>query len=133
LDEADLLLEEAESKLRSAKILHEKGEYGDAISRAYYSMHYSARALLSTKNIFPKTHRGIIAQLGLEFVKEGIVEDYHVKAISTARESRERADYGIGYKFTEEEAESIIDDAELFLDRIRRAIEDLKIKRTKSP
>lgn len=125
MDEAHLLLEEAESKLRSAMILYEKGEYGDAISRAYYSMHYSARALLSTKNIFPKTHKGVIAQFGLEFVKKGVVEDYYVKIISTARESRERADYGIGYEFTEEEAEDIIHDADRLLERIRRAIEDL--------
>lgn len=54
MDEAELLIEEAGSKLESAKILHENNRYGDAISRAYYSMHYAARALLSTKNIFSK-------------------------------------------------------------------------------
>jgi len=124
LDEAELLIEEAESKLGSAKILYEKGRYSDAISRAYYSMHYSARALLSTKNIFPKTHKGIIARFGLDFVKKGIIEGYHIKAMSTARESRERADYGIGYNFIKEEAESVIDDADRFLERIKNAIED---------
>ena len=103
MDEAELLVEEAESKLRSARILYEKSEYGDAISRAYYGMHYSARALPSTRNIFPKTHKGVISQFGLEFVKEGVIEEYHIKAMSTARESRERADYGIGYNFTKEE------------------------------
>lgn len=128
MDEAELLLGEAESKLQSAKILCEKGSYSDAISRAYYSMHYSARALLSTKNIFPKTHKGIITRFGLEFVKEGIIEEYHIKAMSTARESRERADYGIGYNFTKEEAESIIEDAERFLERIKKAIEDFKAR-----
>ncbi len=60
LDEAELLIEEAESKLESAKLLYENGRHGDAISRAYYSMHYAARALLSTKNIFPKTHKGAL-------------------------------------------------------------------------
>ncbi len=112
MDEADLLIEEAESKLESAKILYKNGRYSDAVSRAYYSMHYAARALLSTKNIFPKTHKGVIARLGLEFVKEGIIEEYHLKAMSTAKESRERADYGTGYEFTEEEAEGIIEYAE---------------------
>jgi len=132
LDEGELLIEEAETKLRSARILYEKREYSDAISRAYYSMHYSARALLSTKNIFPKTHKGIIAQFGLEFVKEGIVEEYYIKVISTARESRERADYGIGYRFTKEEAEALIEDAERFLDRTKKALEELKAKEKKS-
>jgi uncharacterized protein (UPF0332 family) len=126
LDEAEMLIEEAESKLESAKILYENGRYGDTISRAYYSMHYAARALLSTKNIFPKTHKGVIAQLGLELVKEGIIEEYHLKAMSTAKESRERADYGAGYEFTEEEAESIIEYAEKFFDRIKKAIKDLQ-------
>ena len=126
MDEAELLIGEAESKLDSAKILYENGRYSDAISRAYYSMHYSPRALLSTRNIFPKTHKGIIARFGLDFVKKGIIEEYHIKAMSTARENRERADYGIGYDFTKEEAESIIEDAERFLERIKEAIEDFK-------
>lgn len=125
MDEAELLIEEAESKLESAKILYENGRYGDAISRAYYTMHYAARALLSTKNIFPKTHKGVIARLGLEFVKEGIIEEYYLKAMSTAKESRERADYGAGYEFMEEEAENIIEYAEKFFDRIKKAIKDL--------
>jgi uncharacterized protein (UPF0332 family) len=125
LDEAGLLIKEAESKLISATFLFEKRMYSDAISRAYYSMHYSARALLSTRNIFPKTHKGVIAQLGLEFVKEGIIEEYYLKAISTAREIRERADYGIGYEFTHEEAESVIEYAQRFLGMVKKAIKEL--------
>jgi len=46
--------------------------------------------------------------------------------MSTAKESRERADFGTGYEFTEEEAESIIEYAERFLDRIKKAIKDLR-------
>lgn len=46
--------------------------------------------------------------------------------MSTAKESRERADYGAGYEFTEEEAESIIEYAEKFFDRIKKAIKDLQ-------
>lgn len=37
-------------------------------------MHYSARALLCIKKICPKTQRGVIGKLGLEFVKPGIVD-----------------------------------------------------------
>ncbi len=123
-----MLIGEAESKLRAAKILFENGEYSDAISRAYYSMHYSARALLSLKNIYPRTHKGIIAQFGLEFVKDGTIEDFYIKFMSTSKESRERADYGIGYKFTAEEAENIIENANRFLERIKKAIEDLGVR-----
>ena len=83
-------------------------------------MYYAARALLSIKNIFPKTHKGVISQFGLKFVKEGIIEDSHLKAMSTARESRERADYGIGYIFIKEEAERIINNVQSFLQQIKK-------------
>lgn len=83
-------------------------------------MYYAARALLSIKNIFPKTHKGVISQFGLKFVKEGIIGDTHLKAMSNARESRERADYGIGYKFKKEEAESIINNAQSFLEQVKK-------------
>ncbi|HEQ78052.1 MAG TPA: HEPN domain-containing protein, partial [Euryarchaeota archaeon] len=36
MNEVEMLIGEAESKLRAAKILFENGEYSDAISRAYY-------------------------------------------------------------------------------------------------
>ncbi|MFX0198802.1 MAG: HEPN domain-containing protein [Candidatus Hodarchaeota archaeon] len=96
------------------------------MSRAYYSMYYAARAMLSIKNIFPKTHKGVISQFGIKFVKEGIIEDSHLKAMNTARENRERADYGIGYNFTKEEAESIINNAHRFLEQVKK-VRDHKI------
>jgi len=46
LKEAKLLLERAESKLSAAKVLLKEGYYDDAVSRAYYSMYFAARALL---------------------------------------------------------------------------------------
>lgn len=123
--EADQLIIEAESKLKSAKILFENRCFNDAISRAYYSMHYSARALLSLKSIIPKTHKGVIRQFGLEFVKQGLIEEYHAKALSVAQESRERADYGIEHRFTQDETASIIQSAEAFLERVRQVMREI--------
>ncbi len=86
-------------------ILLKTGEY--ILAKAVTTEEYSFMKKINTgfyrniaKNIFPKTHRGVIARLGLEFVKEGIIEEYHLKAMSTAKETRERADYGAGYEFT---------------------------------
>jgi uncharacterized protein (UPF0332 family) len=58
-----LLLERAASKLSAANVLLKDGYYDDAVSRAYYSMHFAARTLLLTKDITPKTHKGLIAKL----------------------------------------------------------------------
>jgi len=38
LDEKEILIQNAHEKLEAAKYLYRKGFYGDAVSRAYYSM-----------------------------------------------------------------------------------------------
>ena len=51
-------LKRAERALNSARILLENNELEDAVSRAYYVMFHVAKALLFSKNLIPKTHRG---------------------------------------------------------------------------
>lgn len=51
----DLLIEKAESKLNSARILFEKDIYDDAVSRAYYCMYYAAKAILRLRDKYPRT------------------------------------------------------------------------------
>jgi len=61
----------------------------------------------------------------LEFVKEGFVEDVYGHALTHAKDRREVADYDIEKDIGKEEAESIIEDAENFLVRIKDAIKDI--------
>ncbi|MDO9045526.1 MAG: HEPN domain-containing protein [Methanobacteriaceae archaeon] len=70
MDEKKILIENAHEKLEAAKNLFENEFYNDSVSRAYYDMFFAAKALLFEKNIHPKTHRGLISQFGLEFVKK---------------------------------------------------------------
>lgn len=118
-------IENAEEKLEAAEYLLQGGFYNDAASRAYYSMFYAAKALLSLKEIYPKAHKGVISKFGLEFVKKGFVEDIYGRALTHAKDRREVADYDIEKDITREEAELIVDDAEQFLARIKRAIREL--------
>ena len=124
--EVEILLNDAHESLEAARVLLENGFYRDAISRAYYAMFYAASALLRAKGVVTKSHRGVIAKFGLEFVNTGIVEKYYAKALSLAETSRERADYDPTYRPSEEEAESIVEDAERFIERIEKALEELK-------
>ncbi|MBE9594486.1 MAG: HEPN domain-containing protein [Proteobacteria bacterium] len=121
-------IENAEEKLEAAEYLLRGGFYNDAVSRAYYSMFYSAKALLSLKEIYPKAHKGVITKFGLEFVKKGFVEDVYGHALSHAKDRREVADYDIEKNISEEEAESIVEDAERFLVRIKEAINAIQKK-----
>jgi uncharacterized protein (UPF0332 family) len=69
--------------------------YDDAVSRAYYSMYFAATALLLAKNIQVKTHRGLVARFGQEFVEKGLVERDFGRILRIALELRSEADYSI--------------------------------------
>ena len=119
-------IKNAEERLSAAEYLLKGGYYNDAVSRAYYSMFYAARALLSTREIYPKGHKGVILKFGLEFVREDFIEKVYGRALSHAKDRREAADYDIEKKISEEEAESIVEDAKKFLERIKKAIKEMK-------
>ena len=119
MDDKQILMERAYEKLEVAKSLLENRFYSDAVSRAYYAMFYAARALLSEKNIYPKTHRGVISQFGLIFVKEGKFRKELFDLFARAQEDREEADYGLLAEIEEEEAKKIIEGAEKFLNECR--------------
>ena len=56
---------------------------------------------------------------------EILIEKYYGRALRIAEELREEADYSISREITEEEAESVIEDAEKFLERIKVAIKEI--------
>lgn len=125
-EEIEILFGRAKRRLDAAYHLFKEDFYEDAVSRAYYSMYFAAKALLLKRNITVKTHKGLLSKFGLEFVDEGVVEKYYGRALRIAEELREEADYSISREISKEEAESIIEDAEKFLDRIKRVLEELK-------
>jgi uncharacterized protein (UPF0332 family) len=127
LPERDLTL--AAETLEAAEYLLKGGYYNDAVSRAYYSMFYAARALLASRDLHPKGHKGLILQFGLEFVKKGFIEETYGRALSHAKERRETVDYNIEAAMTPEEAGIIVSDARDFLDRIERAFAEMALER----
>ncbi|MEX2724791.1 MAG: HEPN domain-containing protein [Candidatus Freyarchaeota archaeon] len=94
----------AEEALASAQILLENQKFNSAMSEAYYCMFYSAKALLSFKDFHPKKHKGVLALLGLEFVNKGYIEEVYGKIFAKNMELREKADYDVSFRASEEEA-----------------------------
>ncbi len=122
LDKIQCYLEEAEEKLDSAKLLLQNGYFKDAVSRAYYCMYNAARALLLTKDMSPKTHRGLISKFGEEFMKMENEAKNYAAILHKAEDMREMADYGVYKEISREMAENVVDDAELFLKKIREVL-----------
>ncbi|MEF8880569.1 MAG: HEPN domain-containing protein [Candidatus Nanohaloarchaea archaeon] len=50
-----------------AKVLLENEAFADSISRSYYAMSNSAKALLKTEGSSPRTHQGVNSELGKLF------------------------------------------------------------------
>ncbi len=123
LPKTDLVL--PKETLSAAKYLLNGGYSNDAVSRAYYSMFYATRALLASRDLHPKGHKGLILQFGLEFVKKGFIEETYGRALSHAKERRETVDYNIEAEMTPEETGIIIDDAERFLERVQKAFDEM--------
>lgn len=69
--EIEMFIRRARRSLDATHHLFRGGFYEDAVSRAYYSMYFAAKALLLKRDITVKTHKGLLFKFGLEFVDEG--------------------------------------------------------------
>ncbi len=93
-----------------------------AVSDAYYSMLYAARAALSERDRYAKTHSGAWTSFRDEFVRAGPFDaDLASAAADHARELREGADYEAA-EVSQAEAERILALAERFLDEVERLL-----------
>jgi hypothetical protein len=109
-------IERATEARKAAELLFNNDFIKDAVSKLYYFLLYSIRALLFTKGLEPKSHEGALRLFGLHFVKEGlfISQDSHV--FSKLMKFREEADYNPSYIFTKEDFKDLAIEADnLFL------------------
>jgi uncharacterized protein (UPF0332 family) len=92
-----------------------------ALSVAYYAMLYAARAALSERDLYAKTHVGTWHQLRLTFVEPGLLGADLVTDAQKVQPEREQADYE-AWDTPEEEARRVIDLATRFLTAIEGVI-----------
>ena len=118
------LMDKAREFMNASKLLLDHGFYDSAVSRAYYAMFSVARALLLTKGIKAKTHRGIIAKFSQEFVKTGIFPEEMATMLAISESLRERGDYSpTPNTIPREKAEETVKYAEEFIEIAERYIE----------
>ena len=123
--EVESYLIKAGEKLKASKLLLDNEMYSDSVSRSYYAMYNSAKAALLLKDSSPRTHKGLLSEFGLRYIKEGIVDESHARALTVALEDRGEADYGSLEDFTEEEARQVYKDATAFIKAIEKVIKNM--------
>lgn len=92
-----------------------------ALSAAYYAMLYAARAALSERDIYAKTHAGTWHELRRAFVEPGLLDAQLVNEVRRVQPERERSDYE-AWAAPDEEARRVIDLADQFLVAVQHAI-----------
>lgn len=121
-------LEKAKNELTVARVAVKLSNYENSVGRSYYAIFTAMRALLATKNLDSKSHKGVITLFSLHFIKEKIFPKGFHKIITEAKLIREKADYGDFVNVTREIAESHLSNAEVFVSRIEEVLK----KRLKS-
>jgi uncharacterized protein (UPF0332 family) len=92
-------------------------------------MFFAAKALLATKEIYPESHKGVVLQFGLQFVKDGFIKEMYGRTFRITKEQRESVDYGIYIVIHRSEAEENFKKAAEFLKVVKKAIEKLQRKK----
>ena len=111
-------IERANEAIRAAHLLFENGFVRDAVSKIYYSLLYSVRAVLLTEGLEPKSHEGALRLFGLHFVKPGAFEAKDSHIFLKLMKIREEADYNPSYPFVPEDFTDFKTEAEGVIQRI---------------
>jgi uncharacterized protein (UPF0332 family) len=117
-------IQRANESLKAAELLFENGFTRDAVSKLYYTLLYTVRAMLLTKGLEPKSHEGALRLFGMHFVKQGVFEAKDSHVFSKLMKYREEADYNPSYVFTPEDFVEFKKEAELLMLKITSRLKE---------
>lgn len=124
LDTINLYLKSARDELKGAQHNLDGGYFGIAVSRAYYAFLYAASALLLTQDIVRTKHSAVLSAFREHFVKSGLIEKEYSDTFGEAFELRQVADYDMLISTDEEQAQAVLQNAGVFVERISRYLEE---------
>jgi len=104
----------ARERLEGARKNLDQGEYAIAVGAAYYAMLYGARAALSERDLYAKTHRGTWNLLRQTLGADESFPPGLIKEAERLAELREAADYD-ALVVDERQAQHAVGTAERFL------------------
>lgn len=116
-------VERCRDSLDAARKLLALGHYDAAASRAYYAAFHAATAVLVSKGLKFRKHRGLIAAVHRDLVQHGLVSKDAGRALSDLFEVRGVGDYGGPERVAAEEARRAVGFAESFVEETLRLLE----------
>ena len=110
-------MDAARRRLAAASVVLEE-DPSTALSAAYYAMLYAARAALSERDVYAKTHRGVWHELRRLYVESGELDADLAASVQKIQPEREQADYD-AWTAPSEEARRAIELADAFIASIQ--------------
>jgi len=104
-EECSVILEKVESKLKTAAIDLDAGQFDDSVSRSYYSVFHAITACILHKGLSFSSHSQIIGAFNREFIKTNVFPSYFSKDIQTLFDDRQSGDYDVYSPIDKETAE----------------------------
>lgn len=117
-------LDRASESLEAANLLAGGKYYKDAISRLYYSLFHTTKALLLSIGLEARNHEGVLRLLGMHFVKTGILTSSDSHILSRLMKYREEADYNPSYVFNEQDFKELLSESQSLDKKIRQYLKD---------
>ena len=116
----DYRLEQATEALAAAELNLSNSLERSAVNRAYYAMFYAVLALLASRATETSRHSGAIAQFDLLYAKPQVFRADLSRWLHKAFLHSQAADYGAEQTPTRPEIETLLAEARVFVQEIRR-------------
>ena len=113
--EVKALLEKATRSQKAAAKLLKDGDVDFAASRAYYSLFYTAEALLLSRGLSFSSHSAVIANFGKEFAKTGMLNPKFHHYLTESQDRRNIGDYSVLAEVTKEQVREMLSWAKEFI------------------
>lgn len=114
-DEIEALLKKAKRSQKAAAILFKEGDIDFAASRAYYSLFYTASALLLSRGLSFSSHSGVIANFGKEFARTRVMDPKFHNYLIESQDRRNIGDYSIVAEVTDDQTREMLAWAKEFI------------------
>jgi uncharacterized protein (UPF0332 family) len=106
--EVKALLEKAKRSQKVAAKLFKDGDADFAASRAYYSLFYTAEALLLSRGLSFSSHAAVIANFGREFAKTGVLNPKFHHYLTESQDRRNIGDYSVLAEVTRDQVREML-------------------------
>ena len=120
------LVKKSKKFISTAKLLLDHGDYDSSVSRTYYAMFYIVEAILLTKNLKFKSHRGVISGFGQHFIKTSIFPKDMSDHLRNAMDKRFEGDYEYTTSVNKEEANNLLKIGQKFIKKMIQYLEEHK-------